>query len=834
MKNINVKKIVAGAAALGVGALMLSGAMAENMTPGDWSGVSREDLFNESGAPAVNIMVGSMAQPIDVVWAGNIAAAIGKHAHTTVEGSEGGYTFNSVTVEVGTEGTTTIGGDGKLFDDIDIGGTFSDTLDVDDYGLLYDEDESIDDDENNVVDDEINVQDSLTVNAAVAFDDDEDVGALTATVNKGDIVYKVEFDDGVPFGYDGSGSPKFKFNFLGKEYQVDELNDSGNTLTLIEGQSTVTYGVGDTFNPEEGYTVEVVNILDNGASEDPYEAELALKDSEGTIVATDVFQSGDEDIFEDYLTASIDVDTVYSSQIKMITGSTGKLKLKDGDEIEDFPENGDELWKIELVEGTTGYVTSITMENNDSDVEWKNEDALRVGDSIQLPNDFASIDFVGLTEENETEFTIEDGMINYTDDDEEDHEIFIYNYDTGTDITEWTTEDTIDGKEIYIAIDGTDGDLGAGDQNYTASVTFQLEDDDGDYLQSDGSWDSAVETWYIDSGDNSLSTTPADSTADPADFVGWLEMPEFETYNNSDEKLDYGLFITEAADKITDIALGLEKDAGDDGANYAIYGGDATWKLDEVSYGVDDYDDTGTYAGDKDGTHIVTGDLESVIKFTVTDDTTGAPQDTSAYVDPYTGDLVDTEDNEYVVGSVQVDGVNADLGIHDSEDLTEAITNFGSFYYIDSGKFGMNIPEDQLQAQFFIGGGSTIEPNLIGATLTLTEEGELVTNEDGDISAKLVSKDIDATGFDTAIVPASWDPTTLVHLDTATAGANPKVIVGGHLVNTLAEGITNDLLTESGQYVYGKTPEGNIVVAGWDAVDTEDAARELIAAIEAM
>ncbi|MFA7709412.1 MAG: hypothetical protein WCX82_04750, partial [archaeon] len=85
----------------------------------------------------------------------------------------------------------------------------------------------------------------------------------------------------------------------------------------------------------------------------------------------------------------------------------------------------------------------------------------------------------------------------------------------------------------------------------------------------------------------------------------------------------------------------------------------------------------------------------------------------------------------------------------------------------------------------------------------------------------------------TTIVPATWDPTTLVKMDSAVI-AGTKIIVGGHMVNTLAEGVTNQYVTQTGDYVMGKVANGNIVVAGYTAADTETAARALITAINAM
>ncbi|MFA6650264.1 MAG: S-layer protein, partial [archaeon] len=108
-----MKKIVAGAAALGVSALLAGSVVAANVNGDDFGSfneLTKDQLFT-SGVPAYNIVVGSMGQTIDVVWAGNIAAAIGKMAYTTA-GTVGGAALQDVTIEVGSSSTSTISGDG--------------------------------------------------------------------------------------------------------------------------------------------------------------------------------------------------------------------------------------------------------------------------------------------------------------------------------------------------------------------------------------------------------------------------------------------------------------------------------------------------------------------------------------------------------------------------------------------------------------------------------------------------------------------------------------------------------------------------------------------------
>ena len=78
MKNINTKKVIAGAAALAVGASFLGAAVAAQVDFG--SPVVKGDVIGTNGMPTATIIVGNESQAADSIWAGNIAAAIASKA----------------------------------------------------------------------------------------------------------------------------------------------------------------------------------------------------------------------------------------------------------------------------------------------------------------------------------------------------------------------------------------------------------------------------------------------------------------------------------------------------------------------------------------------------------------------------------------------------------------------------------------------------------------------------------------------------------------------------------------------------------------------------------
>ena len=811
MKNINVKKIVAGAAALGVGALMISGAMAANVTPADWTQVTKEDLFN-NGVPAVSIVVGNNAQPIDVVWAGNIAAAIGKNAHTVIEGSEGGYLFNNVIVEVGTQGTSVISGDGKLEDSYVIDqGSFSsqteETISVknNDYSVLFDDDVSgkIEGD----TDYEIRLTETLDVNVTPFFSSHKDVEALALGINGDDIVYTLDFEgSGLP--HSDASDDYFKtgddldIRFMGKVYSIQSIDSDGLKVSLVESGSKTWKQTDDilavTGTDGEEYSVVIGNVF--GTSDDA-SIFVELKDSTGAVVDSDYFEEDQDFDFSKTLEETITVVDIRDDtsddnidRVELTIGEGGLLELEHNKVLPNY-DDPDDLWKV-YISGDANYVDTIMVKNND--LKWDAEDlsdddsVLSIGESIPLPLGLGSIDFLDLTEETVYDFILGNDEVTWDDSDGVSHTVKFF-------------EDDVEGSYEF---DGQDYYFDVNADNYV-TIRDGSEDDDPVYNSYD---DVNANTWdsVILEGNNDLSVT-------------------FKV-NYSDN----------------DLHLALSPKSGSD---YTVGDGtSSTWNF--VKTITSDFNSSNLVDVNSEATALTyygpvdtTSDDDDLAIFKFTDDS----KISYIFVDPYTGDLAVKDDyeessdyyTEYAYGVAANDLTSNDwkLDQDDSDnDMANAYTIYGSYVQADGSNVKIETPEDARYMQVFVGGG-VVEGNDISdpETFTLTEEGVLVSDEDETISAKLVSKNIEATGSgDAAIVPAVWNPANLVILDTQTS-ANPKVIVGGYLVNALAEGIgLEDVITTSTDYVVGKNATGNIVVAGMDAADTEAAARELIAAIEAM
>ena len=800
MKNINIKKVVAGAAALAVGASFLGAAVAAQVQAEGLEPIVKNDIIGANGMPTGTIVVGSMAQPADVIWAGNIAAAIGAKAYTTTE-----HTTEDVIVPGQPGSAVSISGDGYLEDTYTIeGGVIDVTMNKDNYSLLHETDISADSDF--AGDSTLRVFDELKVNGSVFFETDRDIKDLVFNVARGQIQYKIDLDSGLKVGYnDNDVSPSFRFKLMGTEYTVDSINTAGNTIKLIANKNTITYQPNEEFMVDE-YKVKVVEILDTGAQNNRYEASLQLINAQGTVVTTGVYRSNSSKIFSNYLTSSVTVDTVYSTSVKIVSGSSTKLELRNTSRIKDFPNIGDEMWKATFTQDGN-YVKSITLETDHADLDFVNKKGLKVGDKVELPNDFGTIEFLGLTDETMSEFKVADGKIYFQDDARKSNEIFFYDYSTFTTArNDWTTNEELNGKRLYIKSHGD----AAKDYN----VTIQQDNDSGRYLQDNGTWSTTLN--YINGDYNTNAYIPLT-----------IELP------SSTEKVKYGLYlvtsdsnasanaadvnmthsITQKDNKFVTAIIGLE--SGDN--NYAVGRTKYQWEVDGVdvdpkgaAYVKTGSKVIGAFPGTNGASSTATTATQNPEKnyfgLYVTE-TEKDTEDIKFYIDSYTGDFVNVGSNDFTDAVKPVEYSTFALSDEgNNTDLEMLYTKYGAEISIEDGYVLAHLPERQRNGKVFIGGGSQ----------TVIEEGQ-------------PGSTIPGTTY-TTITPANIDVRNLVKMDNAGVGG-VKIIVGGHLVNTLAQGITDDYLTQAGQWVLGKNTEGNMVVAGFTAQDTADAAGALISII---
>jgi len=796
MKNINMKKVVAGVAALGVSALLAGSVVAANVGADNFSMNITKDTMYNNGVPSVSVVVGSMAQPVDVVWAGNIAAAIGKKAYTTA-GTVGGAALQDVTIEVGSSSTSTVSGDGYLSDkDMALQmskGTVEKNLSIinTDYSVLYDDDVygNITGNSNFTV----RQTETLDVNLDTFFSKNNKVKDLMTFIEREDITYTLAFGDPIPF--DSTLDEYFTIGdtlpvkFMGGSYELQSATfGSTPKVTLVGSGSKTVKRTGDIISIGN-YTLEVGSVT----SSTPTRVLLTLKDN-GAEVASGLFKVNDEVTFSgftlDDVIKVVSVDQIDNNPdfVELSIGSDGLLELEHNKVLPGYGTSSDSQWKVMIDANTTTKTLSGITVYNDKKV-WNVEDldhdraGATIDESIELPLDLGSVDFMGLTTENLYEFKVGNNEISWVDDRAREYTIPMY-------------ETSIAGVQKF----------GFNDYYFDDSNTSELK-------VYKGTSDTGVE---VDSG-----------YADGDTLILDLEKNYNVEYTVVDNGNTFDLAIMEQG---TAIQIGKVSNA--------------KWNF-EYSELDNNTSTNSQNGGDKnffayrDGN--VTSSGKAVGVFSVLD---GDNNPFSVAIDLYTQDLARKTDFTSGTGISNVYASQADynndtwtLDQDHADDLRFGYTLYGSYAEVDGSEFMVHIPEFKRYLQVFIGGGAESSTTLNGGELVLTTPGTVVETEDGMISAKLITSTVTGGEEMTAMTPANWNVNNsrLVYLDNETmTSAGAKIIVGGHLVNALANGITDEYLTEAGQYVVGAVENGNIVVAGFSAADTAEAAKALITVIENM
>jgi len=747
MKNINVKKVVAGAAALALGVGVLGVAIAGNNNGTTFGTVAQSDVYTTSSmTPKVSIVTGTIGD--DDAWAQNIANAIASNAKRENP---------DYASWVPSDGTTTSEmDDGLLIDDIAIeidGGSIAPIeLDDGDYAKLHDEDlegEYHDDDL------DINEKETLTVDGTMGFMADKDSESFMFLIESEGINYTADFseDGGIPVKF--STRDDLSIYFMGQLYDVQKVESDGAKITLVGSGGTQAYTTGSSMNVTgtdgEEYTLVVGNAY--GSSGDDLSINLSLMQGD-TKKKSQMFEEDDTIEFDGYeLDESISVVKVYDDTstvnediVELSVGSGGLLVLEDGEALPGY-ENDDEdkLWSVGITYDKNN-ITKISVYNDEK--VWDNEDltedddlGLVPGDEIELPLGFGSIKFLeDLTEETLGTLTVGGNEVTWEDRKLREHTAQIF-YE---DVQEETI--TIDGKnDYYFVTDGID-------------VNIMENDEDGTLV----------------------------------DTIQTLGTVELEGAN--DTTLDYTAVIYDE-DKIALVLDTADIDFADGKATWAIVGAEA------VIYDYNSEDtDSGVYI-DEEGVAYAT--------LTITENSV----DTNFFIDVATGNLVNTaldEDDvdDYNFWSASAPRGQADynagtktLNSEDAEDdLGMLYTPFGSYIEVDGDTGKFIAPEGQRYLQVAVGG-------VVTTSTGGTEENP----------------------YDEYIMT----PVTVSDLlkKDSMAATGTLIVVGGHLANTVADGITNDSLAQEGQWIMGKHSNGNIYVAGWTKADTGTAAGELVTTI---
>ncbi len=829
MKGLNIKRI----AALGLGAALVGSALAPAVMAAAYSNyttapLTKANIVDSTGTPVVDIIVGSMGQAPDVVWAGNIAAKVAQLATTDVAGS------GAKTVDITVGGTSTTSGAGETVDtalvagqefNIGVTNTKMPTL-VNNTSFKYKW--------GSTTQQTGSVQESLMggMNAFAQMETGSSryaPGQLVASIAEGDLNYTVTLGTGLALatvagqtGLDTNSQVDLTIPILGKSYTLDEVSSDKTKLVFYANTTPTDLAVGETVTVAgkgtylgKELTIKLVDLVQIGSGNSYYRAKWVLMDGTTQIkfVEKDT-QSGAYNLKEEF--GDLFSDTIfvtaaglnlsankYTATIRM---GTDRLEIKNG---YGFPYTGDSTvdtkaaWKASF---NTTTLTSITISN-----QWKynktigsesdtSKHVLKVGESVMLPNDFAKFEFTGLQTKATTEVTLGNGELNYVD-----------LKGTNMSVPFFKQFDVEAGKTKVVNVAGKD-------------YTFWLEDANFSYIEGDK---SAAET-QTTMGGTVVALSPqtgmavvsldlgareySGSTIDYTDYVldvnlttgtGFLLLStqqfKVNSKNHTDSTIDF------MGTQLDNNALNGAEDVNYFRPNMSEYLVDvqATTRTDKNYYAA----------------RFVFNDTTDVNMY-VRADESGNVWNYNALADL---------DTTYAKFGPSLDATNAawsTTAIRDGADyLKGSATVYGTEVVSDNSVFTLTVPEEAKLVEAYLGSTGTSTTTTGGVTYTGVAAGETkgnvtVTNITGATAGK-------------AIVKVG----NIVKLDTD-AAYGKSIIVGGFVVNKAAQNLQVDgktlqeRLVAAGDYVSAVLTDGKIVVAGWTASDTADAAKALIAELD--
>lgn len=850
MKGFSMKRL----AAIGIGAALVGSALAPVVSAATMkdnvADITKADVISATGAPVVDVVVGSDAAASDVVWAGNIAARVAQLATTAGSCAGGEAADKSVNFTVG--GQTSTSGSGTTAENdmnLQSGGleanfnpisTTSTTMPalVNNPSWSYKA--------SGVGNSTTAVKEALDANADVFFQDDQGSsryapGQLLAQVTASDkAIYTVTISPGYPIigttmtNLDANVEVDYTVPLLGKTYVIDRIENSGDKLVLYDQTSPTTLTkdqsikVTSATDANKQYDLVLFDVVTASAGDAPYIATFnlmdgaVLVDSRDTIVAnTDL-----KDSFGDKFTDSVYVTSVGKSQstnnvyVSVRTGNT-RVEIRDG---QAFPystnssTNNKAQWQAQI-DRTGGTLNSIQITN-----KWRYDsintttsdtikNALKVGDEIVWPNNFAKLKFVGMQTKPTTTHTIGNNALTYKD-------------SRGTLIEVPFYSDNQIAKDAYSVVPINSRDF-----------TFHLYD-----LDSNQDVSSNTRIQYIAGSYDSN----ANGTWTDVDFNRWtglsgaINLDIGAESNNSTDSITYKLRV--ADNTMQDVYLVLAAQAFD------LYDQSSAHVGEMYFVGTDSTEDTivdKTYYEPHVSALGYTNEKAfNVAQFSLreagSNNGTMANGDVQFNIDTRTDDALNVESVKSDLSNYSRDA-NYWLwtdSIRDSADyLLTGLTEYGTEISSDNSVFTIVMPTERRKVEMYLGATDQATTVVGGTPFTGVAAGETKSVGSTTVTIDSIAGSCGTGGTAVVISPISGK---LVKTD-AESSSSKSIIVGGQMVNSAAASAVvdgqslSDLLVSSGDKVaYVSEVTGDIIVAGYDADDTGAAAQLLISQLESM
>lgn len=776
MKGTFLRKI----AAVGTGLALVAGSVVAAV---NWS-----DLVdtNEKTMKINGIVVGAQAQPSDSTAAASLAA---KLAEKFVYEKD-----TEVKEQVPVEGTAGLDATkGYLRKDATLGAIYNKQVGSGQLKALINESKSMIVNKNSVsktIKEYIEIE--TTPKYATAKNIQELVSEVPAkkfkyTVNSGDL------DLATP-NYEANGDNYVTLPFLGEWYELDLADKASGKLELIaEDNAETWYDEGESITglaSKDGkttYKVTVQNAYTDGAGKNRATLQL-FDETTGNLVSTEEVKDGDTVRFrskgKELLRESIKVKgiskrNVSSSDVFRVNIRTGlnRVVLQDNKCYPNWEDAASKTkcdWRA-VVNFDNNKLSSYGIESINS---YTGSSALKVDDSLVLPNNYGAVQFLGLTEEDAYKVELGVPTQNASGEASEYGFSFIDNDDT-TRVIPYTFDlgsvpfenDDIEGFEVMID-----------NQEYTLVL-----ERDGNNLK-----------YKLESGfdvDPENVTTALLTTDFFKNIDGDMNITKAITFDEGDVDVDYNVMLSNYDLSPNDyqvwLLLAPQTFSLAEGKELSFLGTDTS---------EDGTKDEGTFFLNNES--FIIGDVKDDEFYTAV----FKLDDVYTYIDTTTGVLTDddAEDNslnyamKYGTNNLRTKDKERKQYVDEDFTLTIVDDKVGSIEYYDKARFAKYLFFDKT-----------------GVTGETSYEEKVVTKK-----VKTVFGNV---------------PTSSI-LDNE-AGSGKYIVVGGYAVNSLFQKVAKDAdeaaeffgtsLAQEGDKVT-KLHAGNLYVAGYTAQDTIDAVDALI------
>ncbi len=850
MKGLNIKRI----AAIGLGAALVGSALAPAVTAATYNNVDtnlmKAHIVNDTGTPVVDIVVGSLGQAPDVVWAGNIAAKVAQLA-AVPSGGAGTPTEKNVDFSVG--GTQSTTGSGNTDEN-----TVSFTSGWSEFNPIK---ADYSDSKNFVsisgrtiknagVESQINIDENVQAVMDVKFQSIADgvyPGEDVAEVAANGIVYSLNLGNGIPYytnltQLDSNTQYKVKVPILGKEYYVDEATSTKLVLYADTTPTDIEVGQSLTVDGVKAYagkklTITLVDLTSAGSGNQTYKAKWSLKDSNTGAVLKYVEKTPTYDLKDEFGTDYFETSVYVSSAGQSVTLNKYTATVRTGSsriEIrnnEVFPYTSgvtNPQWKAYLttgagVNGSDGTIKYIQIKNNWSYLQNKTEQTnskfvLKAGNSVMLPSDYAKVSFVGRQTKPMAKAVLGGDSVQITD-----TKGILRTIPLVISLSQGTNTFTIDGKTFLVDVNATDGTSG-GVNGAIRYWTKPLSTITG------SAWDSGATG--VDGTDRfDVGYTTKDVNTNTA--VGFTVDSDWKTgtvkyYIGGDETTSqYWLFLAAQQfdlDSKSDTVTTEISFAGSEVDQNASNGLPKYGQMVDLNYYLPDIATynvltteaanvtgvaLGTSTDGNVGTAVWGGTVQkgmfraptegdnyqyvSLWKFNEGSTATSATTDVNFWVNNSTHTLVNSADNKTRLAAADNEVEYATWSLNEystaaASKLLKGITDFGSTVEVASGVATLLMPEEARKVEGYVGSNDTVTTTIGGESFKGVKAGETKTTTGG------TKVTIDAVNG--GAVPGSGMtivkvPKTLVKLDTDTAYGK-SIIVGGQLVNNMAKNLRVD------------------------------------------